>query len=194
MGAGLRRGCFLTSSLIGTLALSLTIPLSILADIFMQKVRLATSRPKIGAVDNSEPRLLSCRSWKRAVGTFRKPTVWGSFLAFWPSLRFDSIFNICTKRDRVWHAFSFHSEEKVQAKLFFVFFPTHFFQSDDLQFWYFVVGLQSLYFSVHNFLSSLCYSCRRSYKSRLIASRNFLIFLFILSWYFYFRPHGFCEI
>lgn len=33
------RGCFLTSSLIGTLALSLTIPLSILADICMQKVR-----------------------------------------------------------------------------------------------------------------------------------------------------------
>uniref|UniRef100_A0A8C6M4H0 Solute carrier family 35 member F5 n=1 Tax=Nothobranchius furzeri TaxID=105023 RepID=A0A8C6M4H0_NOTFU len=34
-------GCFLTSSLIGTLALSLTIPLSILADIFMQKVRFS---------------------------------------------------------------------------------------------------------------------------------------------------------
>lgn len=33
------RGCFLTSSLIGTLSLSLTIPLSILADIYMQKVR-----------------------------------------------------------------------------------------------------------------------------------------------------------
>ncbi|XP_034041986.1 solute carrier family 35 member F5-like [Thalassophryne amazonica] len=34
-------GCFLTSSLIGTLALSLTIPLSILADICMQKVRFS---------------------------------------------------------------------------------------------------------------------------------------------------------
>lgn len=34
----LHRGCFLTSSLIGTLALSLTIPLSVLADICMQKV------------------------------------------------------------------------------------------------------------------------------------------------------------
>ncbi|XP_057709157.1 solute carrier family 35 member F5-like isoform X1 [Corythoichthys intestinalis] len=34
-------GCFLTSSLIGTLALSLTIPLSILADIFLQKVRFS---------------------------------------------------------------------------------------------------------------------------------------------------------
>ncbi|XP_061649583.1 solute carrier family 35 member F5-like isoform X3 [Phyllopteryx taeniolatus] len=34
-------GCFLTSSLIGTLALSLTIPLSMLADIFMQKVRFS---------------------------------------------------------------------------------------------------------------------------------------------------------
>lgn len=36
----LYRGCFLTSSLIGTLALSLTIPLSVLADICMQKVIL----------------------------------------------------------------------------------------------------------------------------------------------------------
>lgn len=35
------RGCFLTSSLIGTLALSLTIPLSVLADICMQKVIFA---------------------------------------------------------------------------------------------------------------------------------------------------------
>ncbi|CDQ63206.1 unnamed protein product [Oncorhynchus mykiss] len=35
------RGCFLTSSLIGTLALSLTIPLSIIADICMQKVRFS---------------------------------------------------------------------------------------------------------------------------------------------------------
>ncbi|XP_061923651.1 solute carrier family 35 member F5-like isoform X2 [Entelurus aequoreus] len=34
-------GCFLTSSLIGTLALSLTIPLSILADICMQKVHFS---------------------------------------------------------------------------------------------------------------------------------------------------------
>uniref|UniRef100_A0A8C7RA75 Solute carrier family 35 member F5 n=1 Tax=Oncorhynchus mykiss TaxID=8022 RepID=A0A8C7RA75_ONCMY len=34
-------GCFLTSSLIGTLALSLTIPLSIIADICMQKVRFS---------------------------------------------------------------------------------------------------------------------------------------------------------
>nr|XP_057938428.1 solute carrier family 35 member F5-like isoform X2 [Doryrhamphus excisus] len=34
-------GCFLTSSLIGTMALSLTIPLSILADICMQKVRFS---------------------------------------------------------------------------------------------------------------------------------------------------------
>uniref|UniRef100_A0AAQ5Z4G5 Solute carrier family 35 member F5 n=1 Tax=Amphiprion ocellaris TaxID=80972 RepID=A0AAQ5Z4G5_AMPOC len=34
-------GCFLTSSLIGTLALSLTIPLSIMADICMQKVRFS---------------------------------------------------------------------------------------------------------------------------------------------------------
>ncbi|XP_029689119.1 solute carrier family 35 member F5 isoform X3 [Takifugu rubripes] len=34
-------GCFLTSSLIGTLALSLTIPLSVLADICMQKVRFS---------------------------------------------------------------------------------------------------------------------------------------------------------
>uniref|UniRef100_A0A7N8YLA8 Solute carrier family 35 member F5 n=1 Tax=Mastacembelus armatus TaxID=205130 RepID=A0A7N8YLA8_9TELE len=34
-------GCFLTSSLIGTLALSLTIPLSILADICMRKVRFS---------------------------------------------------------------------------------------------------------------------------------------------------------
>ncbi|TNN54709.1 Solute carrier family 35 member F5 [Liparis tanakae] len=34
-------GCFLTSSLIGTLALSLTIPLSIMADIFMQKARFS---------------------------------------------------------------------------------------------------------------------------------------------------------
>ncbi|KAF0026023.1 hypothetical protein F2P81_020760 [Scophthalmus maximus] len=34
-------GCFLTSSLIGTLSLSLTIPLSILADIYMQKVRFS---------------------------------------------------------------------------------------------------------------------------------------------------------
>lgn len=34
-------GCFLTSSLIGTLALSLTIPLSILADICLQKVRFS---------------------------------------------------------------------------------------------------------------------------------------------------------
>ncbi|CAL8378076.1 solute carrier family 35 member F5 isoform X1 [Gadus morhua] len=34
-------GCFLTSSLVGTLALSLTIPLSILADICMQKVRFS---------------------------------------------------------------------------------------------------------------------------------------------------------
>ncbi|XP_068185523.1 solute carrier family 35 member F5-like isoform X2 [Antennarius striatus] len=34
-------GCFLTSSLIGTLALSLTIPLSIIADMFMQKVRFS---------------------------------------------------------------------------------------------------------------------------------------------------------
>ncbi|XP_077437154.1 solute carrier family 35 member F5-like isoform X2 [Vanacampus margaritifer] len=34
-------GCFLTSSLIGTLALSLTIPLSILADIYMQKARFS---------------------------------------------------------------------------------------------------------------------------------------------------------
>ncbi|XP_073502239.1 solute carrier family 35 member F5-like [Phyllobates terribilis] len=32
-------GCFLTSSLVGSLALSLTIPLSIIADICMQKVR-----------------------------------------------------------------------------------------------------------------------------------------------------------
>ena len=38
----LHRGCFLTSSLIGTLALSLTIPLSIIADICMQKVRGGT--------------------------------------------------------------------------------------------------------------------------------------------------------
>lgn len=37
----LLRGCFLTSSLIGTLALSLTIPLSVLADICMQKVIFA---------------------------------------------------------------------------------------------------------------------------------------------------------
>ncbi|RXM99592.1 Solute carrier family 35 member F5 [Acipenser ruthenus] len=35
------RGCFLTSSLIGTLALSLTIPLSIIADMCMQKVRFS---------------------------------------------------------------------------------------------------------------------------------------------------------
>uniref|UniRef100_A0A3Q2P8X4 Solute carrier family 35 member F5 n=1 Tax=Fundulus heteroclitus TaxID=8078 RepID=A0A3Q2P8X4_FUNHE len=35
-------GCFLTSSLIGTLALSLTIPLSILADICLQKVNLCS--------------------------------------------------------------------------------------------------------------------------------------------------------
>ncbi|CAG5865898.1 unnamed protein product [Menidia menidia] len=34
-------GCFLTSSLIGTLALSLTIPLSIMADIYMQKVHFS---------------------------------------------------------------------------------------------------------------------------------------------------------
>uniref|UniRef100_A0A8C2WVN1 Solute carrier family 35 member F5 n=1 Tax=Cyclopterus lumpus TaxID=8103 RepID=A0A8C2WVN1_CYCLU len=34
-------GCFLTSSLIGTLALSLTIPLSIMADICMQKARFS---------------------------------------------------------------------------------------------------------------------------------------------------------
>ncbi|KAM4025001.1 solute carrier family 35 member F5 isoform 2-T4 [Anomaloglossus baeobatrachus] len=34
-------GCFLTSSLVGTLALSLTIPLSIIADICMQKVRFS---------------------------------------------------------------------------------------------------------------------------------------------------------
>uniref|UniRef100_A0AAQ4RPD7 Solute carrier family 35 member F5 n=1 Tax=Gasterosteus aculeatus aculeatus TaxID=481459 RepID=A0AAQ4RPD7_GASAC len=34
-------GCFLTSSLIGTLALSLTIPLSIMADICMHKVRFS---------------------------------------------------------------------------------------------------------------------------------------------------------
>lgn len=34
-------GCFLTSSLIGTLSLSLTIPLSIIADICMQKVRFS---------------------------------------------------------------------------------------------------------------------------------------------------------
>ncbi|XP_058508445.1 solute carrier family 35 member F5-like isoform X2 [Solea solea] len=34
-------GCFLTSSLIGTLSLSLTIPLSIMADICMQKVRFS---------------------------------------------------------------------------------------------------------------------------------------------------------
>ncbi|XP_070587146.1 solute carrier family 35 member F5 isoform X1 [Erythrolamprus reginae] len=34
-------GCFLTSSLIGTLALSLTIPLSIIADICMQKVQFS---------------------------------------------------------------------------------------------------------------------------------------------------------
>ncbi|XP_049584894.1 solute carrier family 35 member F5 isoform X2 [Syngnathus scovelli] len=34
-------GCFLTSSLIGTLALSLTVPLSILADICTQKVRFS---------------------------------------------------------------------------------------------------------------------------------------------------------
>ncbi|MGH0150478.1 UNVERIFIED_CONTAM: hypothetical protein FKN15_017706 [Acipenser sinensis] len=34
-------GCFLTSSLIGTLALSLTIPLSIIADMCMQKVRFS---------------------------------------------------------------------------------------------------------------------------------------------------------
>ncbi|KAM6934438.1 G-protein coupled receptor 39 isoform 2-T2 [Xenentodon cancila] len=34
-------GCFLTSSLIGTLALSLTIPLSIMADICMQKVHFS---------------------------------------------------------------------------------------------------------------------------------------------------------
>uniref|UniRef100_A0A3P9NHV2 Solute carrier family 35 member F5 n=1 Tax=Poecilia reticulata TaxID=8081 RepID=A0A3P9NHV2_POERE len=34
-------GCFLTSSLIGTLALSLTIPLSILADICLQKVQFS---------------------------------------------------------------------------------------------------------------------------------------------------------
>uniref|UniRef100_A0A8C5E2P9 Solute carrier family 35 member F5 n=1 Tax=Gouania willdenowi TaxID=441366 RepID=A0A8C5E2P9_GOUWI len=34
-------GCFLTSSLIGTLALSLTIPLSIMADICMEKVRFS---------------------------------------------------------------------------------------------------------------------------------------------------------
>ncbi|XP_067111226.1 solute carrier family 35 member F5-like [Osmerus mordax] len=34
-------GCFLTSSLIGTLALTLTIPLSIIADICMQKVRFS---------------------------------------------------------------------------------------------------------------------------------------------------------
>ncbi|KAG7279574.1 hypothetical protein CRUP_034162 [Coryphaenoides rupestris] len=34
-------GCFLTSSLVGTLALSLTIPLSILADICMQKARFS---------------------------------------------------------------------------------------------------------------------------------------------------------
>lgn len=39
----LHRGCFLTSSLIGTLALSLTIPLSVLADICMQKVILLMS-------------------------------------------------------------------------------------------------------------------------------------------------------
>ncbi|KAM5271150.1 solute carrier family 35 member F5 isoform 2-T3 [Hipposideros larvatus] len=35
------RGCFLTSSLIGTLALSLTIPLSIIADMCMQKVQFS---------------------------------------------------------------------------------------------------------------------------------------------------------
>lgn len=34
-------GCFLTSSLIGTLALSLTIPLSIIADMCMQKVQFS---------------------------------------------------------------------------------------------------------------------------------------------------------
>lgn len=34
-------GCFLTSSLIGTLALSLTIPLSILADMCLQKVQFS---------------------------------------------------------------------------------------------------------------------------------------------------------
>ncbi|XP_077129551.1 solute carrier family 35 member F5 isoform X2 [Ranitomeya variabilis] len=34
-------GCFLTSSLVGTLALSLTIPLSIIADICMQKVKFS---------------------------------------------------------------------------------------------------------------------------------------------------------
>lgn len=37
------RGCFLTSSLIGTLALSLTIPLSIIADMCMQKVSIRLS-------------------------------------------------------------------------------------------------------------------------------------------------------
>ncbi|XP_067891214.1 solute carrier family 35 member F5-like isoform X2 [Heterodontus francisci] len=35
------RGCFLTSSLIGTLALSLTIPLSMIADIYMKKVEFS---------------------------------------------------------------------------------------------------------------------------------------------------------
>ncbi|MEE6511916.1 hypothetical protein FKM82_018779 [Ascaphus truei] len=34
-------GCFLTSSLIGTLALSLTIPLSIIADMCLQKIRFS---------------------------------------------------------------------------------------------------------------------------------------------------------
>ncbi|XP_052592731.1 solute carrier family 35 member F5 isoform X3 [Peromyscus californicus insignis] len=38
---GSLRGCFLTSSLIGTLALSLTIPLSIIADMCMQKVQFS---------------------------------------------------------------------------------------------------------------------------------------------------------
>ncbi|MEQ2188643.1 hypothetical protein GOODEAATRI_017070 [Goodea atripinnis] len=40
-------GCFLTSSLIGTLALSLTIPLSILADICLQKVNLSPLQEQI---------------------------------------------------------------------------------------------------------------------------------------------------
>ena len=40
------RGCFLTSSLIGTLALSLTIPLSIMTDICMQKVSGVLERCK----------------------------------------------------------------------------------------------------------------------------------------------------
>lgn len=34
-------GCFLTSSLIGTLALSLTIPLSMIADIYMKKMEFS---------------------------------------------------------------------------------------------------------------------------------------------------------